>query len=110
MIENCGEKTLTFELEQADLNFHLTVAVKVLTCQDCSCIRVLADQGSVLAQLSAAMHDPLPRWSDSVLNRKSLHFTSPRPEAEQFNRGGNRWHEEQNTQQRPAYFMRSHFQ
>lgn len=69
MIENCGEKTLTFELEQADLNFHLTVAVKVLTCQDCSCIRVLADQGSVLAQLSAAMHDPLPRWSGSVLNR-----------------------------------------
>lgn len=45
MIEKRGEKTLTFELEEADRNLHLMVPVKVLTCQVTTCIRVLGRLG-----------------------------------------------------------------
>lgn len=54
IVKKHGKKTLRFELKQAGKNLHLTVTLKVLICQDSSCIRP-RQTGRVLAALGAQL-------------------------------------------------------
>lgn len=96
IVKKHGKKTLKFELKQAGKNLHLTVTLKVLICQDSSCIRP-RQIGKVLAALGAQLLCIVPcqggaEWLCTKYDISVFHIATNGKRAVSCR--GNRWQEE----------------